>query len=53
MERAGAVFDGAPPLAAVLGLMKERTNTTVELADAAMLFYREPNPDAGRCWSST
>jgi glutamyl-tRNA synthetase len=46
MEREGAVFDGAPPLAAVLGLMKERTNTINELGDAAMLFYREPKPDA-------
>jgi len=46
MERDGAVFDGAPPLAAVLGLMKERTNTINELADAAMLFYRTPQPDA-------
>ena len=46
MERDGAVFDGAPPLAAVLGLMKERTNTINELADAAMLFYRAPQPDA-------
>jgi glutamyl-tRNA synthetase len=46
MEREGAVFEGAPPLAAVLGLMKERTNTINELADAAMLFYREPKPDA-------
>ncbi|WP_198119369.1 glutamate--tRNA ligase [Massilia rhizosphaerae] len=46
MEREGAKFDGAPPLAAVLGLMKERTNTINELADAAMLFYREPKPDA-------
>jgi glutamyl-tRNA synthetase len=46
MERAGASFDGAPPLAAVLGLMKERAQTINELADAAMLFYRTPNPDA-------
>lgn len=46
MEREGAVFDGAPPLASVLGLMKERTNTINELADAAMLFYRAPKPDA-------
>jgi glutamyl-tRNA synthetase len=46
MAREGAVFDGAPPLAAVLGLMKERTNTINELADAAMLFYRTPQPDA-------
>lgn len=42
----GAVFDGAPALAVVLGLLKERTNTVNELADAAMLFYREPQPDA-------
>lgn len=46
MEREGAQFDGAPPLAQVLALMKDRTNTINELADAAMLFYREPNPDA-------
>jgi glutamyl-tRNA synthetase len=46
MEREGARFDAAPPLASVLGLMKERTNTINELADAAMLFYRTPNPDA-------
>jgi glutamyl-tRNA synthetase len=26
--------------------MKERTNTINELADAAMLFYRTPKPDA-------
>ena len=44
MEREGARFDGAPPLPAVLGLMKERTNTINELADAAMLFFRAPNP---------
>ncbi|MBJ7313877.1 glutamate--tRNA ligase [Rugamonas sp. CCM 8940] len=42
----GAQFDGAPALPAVLALMKERVNTTNELADAAMLFYREPKPDA-------
>ena len=46
LEHAGAQFDGAPDLPAVLGLLKERANTTVELADAAMLFYRQPNPDA-------
>jgi glutamyl-tRNA synthetase len=46
MLEAGAVFEGAPELATVLGLMKERTNTTNELADAAMLFFREPQPDA-------
>ncbi|HCY64361.1 MAG TPA: glutamate--tRNA ligase [Oxalobacteraceae bacterium] len=46
MEREGAQFDGAPPLAAAIGLMKDRTNTLNELADAAMLFYRQPHPDA-------
>ena len=45
MEREGAKFDGAPALQSVIALMKERANTTNELADAAMLFYREPNPD--------
>ena len=46
LERDGADFNGAPPLAAVIGLMKERAATVVELADAAMLFYRQPRPDA-------
>jgi len=47
LEREGAMFEGAPALAAVLGLMKERAQTINELADAAMLFYRTPNPEAG------
>jgi glutamyl-tRNA synthetase len=42
----GANFDGAPELPVVLALMKERVSTINELADAAMLFYREPKPDA-------
>jgi len=46
LERDGARFDGAPALPTVLGLMKERVNTINELADAAMLFYREPQPEA-------
>ncbi|SEN22582.1 glutamyl-tRNA synthetase [Duganella sp. CF517] len=46
MLAAGARFDGAPELPAVLALMKERANTVNELADAAMLFYRTPQPDA-------
>ncbi|MGZ3182264.1 MAG: glutamate--tRNA ligase [Telluria sp.] len=41
----GARFEHAPPLPAVIALMKERANTVVELSDAAMLFYREPQPD--------
>lgn len=47
MEADGAQFVGAPDLQAVIALMKERVNTINELADAAMLFYREPKPDAG------
>lgn len=46
MERDGAQFEGAPELPVVLGLLKERANTTVELAAAAMLFFRQPAPDA-------
>lgn len=46
MEQEGAKFVGAPALQDVLALMKERVNTINELADAAMLFYREPKPDA-------
>ncbi len=46
MLAAGAVFGGAPALPVVLALMKERVNTVNELADAALLFYREPQPDA-------
>ena len=46
MEAEGAKFEGGPDLPAVLGLMKERVNTINELADAAMLFFRDPKPDA-------
>jgi glutamyl-tRNA synthetase len=46
LEQDGAQFDGAPALQAVIALMKERANTTNELAEAAMLFYRQPEPDA-------
>ncbi|MEW7851200.1 glutamate--tRNA ligase [Massilia aurea] len=46
LECDGARFDGAPALPTVLGLMKERANTINELADSAMLFYRDPQPDA-------
>ncbi|MBR7799504.1 glutamate--tRNA ligase [Undibacterium fentianense] len=46
MVSAGAVFESAPDLSLVIALLKERTNTTVELAQAAMLFYRQPAPDA-------
>lgn len=46
MQKQGAIFDSAPDLATVISLMKERANTTLELAQAAMLFYRFPQPDA-------
>jgi glutamyl-tRNA synthetase len=41
----GAQFNQAPELDAVIALMKERANTTLELAQASMLFYREPQAD--------
>jgi glutamyl-tRNA synthetase len=46
MLQAGAVFEGAPPLSAVLALMKERAKTINDLADESMMFYRTPQPDA-------
>jgi glutamyl-tRNA synthetase len=45
LERDGAQLDGGPSLPEVIGLLKDRANTVNELADAAMLFYREPKPD--------
>ncbi|RJG05627.1 glutamate--tRNA ligase [Noviherbaspirillum cavernae] len=46
MEKEGAQFDGAPELQSVIALMKDRANTINELASGAMLFYRQPLPDA-------
>lgn len=46
MQAQGARFEGNPELPAVLALLKERANTVNELAEAAMLFYRDPQPDA-------
>lgn len=46
MEKEGAQFAGAPDLAAVIGLLKERANTLNEIAAAAMMFYRTPAPEA-------
>lgn len=46
MEKLEADFTNAPELSSVIALLKERTNTTVELAQAAMLFYRQPQADA-------
>lgn len=45
LEREGARLLSGPKLPEVIGLMKERVNTINELADAAMLFYREPKAD--------
>lgn len=45
MEKEGALFDGGPALDTVIGLFKERANTTKELAASAMLFYRQPQPE--------
>ncbi|MGE5649266.1 MAG: glutamate--tRNA ligase [Bacillota bacterium] len=45
MEQDGAQFDGAPNLQSAIALLKERANTINELAEAAMLFYRQPSPD--------
>ena len=44
IEAKGAVADPSH-LAAVVALMKDRCDTLVQLADAAMLFYREPVVD--------
>lgn len=41
----GGVVENGPPLASVIALLKERAHTTLELADAALMFYREPMPD--------
>ena len=46
LARDGAQFDNTPPLEDVIALLKDRANTVNELADAMMLFYREPKPDA-------
>src|SRR5262249_27168551 len=42
----GGKLEIGPDLPSVLALLKDRANTTNELADAAMLFYREPKPEA-------
>lgn len=46
LEKEGAQFDGAPPLARTIALLKERANTVNELATAVQMFYRQPAPDA-------
>ena len=46
LERMGALLENAPDLQEVIALLKERAHTINELADTAMLFYRQPQPDA-------
>nr|WP_198982978.1 glutamate--tRNA ligase [Herbaspirillum sp. ASV7] len=46
LEQQGAAFDGAPALDAVIALLKDRANTVNEIAAAALMFYRQPAPDA-------
>ncbi len=40
----GGVVAGGPALAPVIALVKDRANTLHEIAEAAMLFYREHGP---------
>ncbi len=44
--QAGCDVAGGPLLANVVALLKERVNTLVELADAAVYFYRALDPSA-------
>jgi glutamyl-tRNA synthetase len=46
LEAAGANFDGAPALQTAIAMLRERAHTTRELAEAAILFYRQPEPPA-------
>lgn len=45
IEQHAQFTNAAPDLSAVIALLKERANTLNELADAALMFYREPTPD--------
>jgi glutamyl-tRNA synthetase len=46
IESRGGVVAGGPALEAVVALFKDRARTLNELADGALLFYREPARDA-------
>ena len=37
-----AIFENAPPLEEVVGLLKDRANTLIDIANGAMIFYRVP-----------
>ena len=47
IARLGAGVAGGPSLEAVVALFKDRARTLNELAEGALLFYREPARDAG------
>jgi glutamyl-tRNA synthetase len=46
LEALGAQFNGAPALQAAIAMLRERAHTTKELAEAAIIFYRQPEPAA-------
>ena len=47
VEARGGRVSGGPALQGVVALLKDRARTLNELADAALLFYVEPEVDAG------
>jgi glutamyl-tRNA synthetase len=48
IESRGGKLGSGPDLAKVTALLKDRAETLEALADAAMLFYREPAPDVAQ-----
>ena len=44
LNEGGGDLAGGPPLASVVALIKERASTIIELADAAVYFYRALDP---------
>jgi glutamyl-tRNA synthetase len=46
LKTLGAVIERGPPLEAVVALLKDRATTILHLAEAAMLFYTDPGPQA-------
>ena len=46
LKTLGAAIERGPPLEAVVALLKDRATTILHLAEAAMLFYTDPGPQA-------
>jgi glutamyl-tRNA synthetase len=44
IEQRGATLAGGPALGRVVALVKDRANTLLDIADAALLFYRDHAP---------